>query len=86
LGGGIIKKPAVAQNEDGRLEVFVIGTDKALYYNIQSTIGSFLSYSGFVSLFGTVISDPVVAQNSDKRLEVFVIGADNSLWHIFQLS
>jgi hypothetical protein len=84
--GSIIKKPAVAQNEDGRLEAFVIGANNALYYDIQSTVGSFSSYSGFVSLFGNIISNPVVAQNSDKRLEVFVIESNNALYHIFQLS
>jgi hypothetical protein len=31
-GGGLSEKPAVARNGDGRLEVFVRGTDNALYH------------------------------------------------------
>src|SRR2546430_9710882 len=32
LGGGLSSAPAVASNADGRMEVFVRGTDNALYH------------------------------------------------------
>ena len=72
LGGNFIGDPAVARNSDGRLEVFVIGADHALYHNFQQTAGSTTSWSGFTKLGGYVISNPAVGQNSDGRLEVFV--------------
>jgi hypothetical protein len=72
--GNIIGNPAVARNSDGRLEVFVIGSDHALYHDSQITAGG-ITWSGFTKLGGYVISDPVVAPNSDGRLQVFVIGS-----------
>jgi acylphosphatase len=73
----------VACNSDGRLEVFGVGTDRALWHMWQTAphAGPWSSWS---SLNGVVISFPAVALNSDGRLEVFVRGTDNALWHIWQ--
>jgi hypothetical protein len=71
-------------NSDGRLEVFVLGSNHALFHIFQLTASSSNSWSGFSSLGGSIISDPAVASNSDGRLEVFVIGGNNALSHDFQ--
>ncbi len=82
LGGVITSDPAVGRNADGRMEVFVRGTDNALYSIWQTTPSS--GWAGYQRLGGVLTSDPVVVRNADGRLEVFVRGTDQSLWHIWQ--
>lgn len=85
LGGTIRSnnEPAVVRNSDGRLAVFVVGTNNALWYRSQISSASPTSWSGYQSLGGTVRtnSDPAVIINSDGRLQVFVVGTDNRLYY-----
>jgi hypothetical protein len=83
LGGNILGNPAVARNADGRLEVFVIGGDHALYHKSQISVGG-NSWTDWQYLGGFIMSDPAVLANSDGRLEVFVIAANHALYHIFE--
>ena len=83
---GVIS-PLAGSNQDSRLEIFGIGTDKALWHNFQTTPGG--GWSGWSSLgipgSGTNWSI-ALAQNADGRLEVFAIStADGVLWHIHQV-
>jgi hypothetical protein len=84
-----ISAPAVGKNQDGRLEVFVIGADGALWHIWQTspggTWGSWASL-GAQSSSVTVIGDPFVTENGDGRLEAFAIGSDDALWHTWQVS
>jgi hypothetical protein len=73
----------VACNSDGRLEVFGVGTDNALWHNWQQAPHAG-PWSGWASLGGVITSDPSVFLNSDGRLEVFARGTDDALWHIWQ--
>lgn len=66
---------------DGRMEVFVRGSDKALWHKWQTAPNN--GWSGWSSLGGW-IDGPVTARNADGRLEVFVIGSDHALWHRWQ--
>jgi hypothetical protein len=79
LGGGIKadSSPAVAINNDGRLQVFVLGTNNQLYYKTQSSPSSNTWSSAWTFLGGALRdnSDPVVGKNNDGRLEVFQVGA-----------
>jgi hypothetical protein len=86
LGGNLLGDPAVARNSDGRLEVFVIGADHALYHKSQILAGGSSGWTSYSTLGVNIISNPAVARNSDGRLEVFVIGADHALYHKFQLA
>jgi hypothetical protein len=81
--GGSSMPPAIASNADGRLELFVRGSDGALWHKWQTAPGG--SWSNWASLGGQ-ISDFVVGQNLDGRLEVFAIGAGNQPYHIWQTS
>jgi acylphosphatase len=83
LGGGLTGGPVVATNADGRLEVFVWGTDNALWHIWQTVPNG--GWSGWSSLGGGLTSNPTVGRNADGRLEVFVRGTDNSLYHIWQM-
>ncbi|MBV9961594.1 MAG: hypothetical protein JO072_05050 [Parafilimonas sp.] len=65
----------------GRLEVFVRGSDGAVWHNWQTAPNN--GWSGWDSLGGWV-SELVVGKNADGRLEVFAIGGDNALWHNWQ--
>jgi hypothetical protein len=74
---------SAACNSDGRLEVFGVGTDDAVWHNWQ-TVAHAGPWSGWASLGGVVTSDPSVFENSDGRLEVFARGTDDALWHAWQ--
>lgn len=76
---------SLSRNADGRLEVFVVQNDNALWHKWQITPGS-ATWSAFESLQGAVRigGDPAAIANKDGRLEVFVPGTDNALWHKWQ--
>ena len=82
LGGAIRAdtSPAVARNNDGRLQVFMIGTDNALYYKTQTAAGSSTWSSAWTSLGGSLRdnSDPKVVPNADGRLDAFAISLTSS--------
>jgi hypothetical protein len=71
----------ITRNADGRLEVFVIGSDHALWHMWQTAPGN--GWSGWASLGGW-IDRLTTGQNADGRLEVFARGADQALWHMWQ--
>ena len=85
LGGGIKADttPAVARNNDGRLQVFVVGTNNQLYYKTQTSPGGSTWSSSWTSLNGGLrdSTDPVVIASSDGRLQVFVVGTNNQLYY-----
>ncbi len=62
-------------NKDGRLELFYIGADKALYHNWQLTAGGD-NWSGWKSLGGK-LRQFTVTQNKDGRLQVFCVSSKN---------
>ena len=70
-------------NVDGRLELFGVGTDRALWH-IWQTAPHAGPWSAWSSLGGVLTDIPAVAVNTDGRIEVFVRGTDNALWHIWQ--
>jgi hypothetical protein len=82
LAGQITTRPVVGSNKDGRLEVFVRGTDGGLWHIWQTAPND--GWSGWASLGGGLTSNPCVIRNADGRLEVFVRGTDNALWHKWQ--
>ena len=75
--------PVVAQNADGRLEVFIVGSDRRLYHKWQTAANSSTWSDGWASLGGqwSHRRRPAVAQNADGRLEVFLVGLDKQLHH-----
>lgn len=75
-------RPAVATNQDGRLEVFVVGNDRALWHVYQARPGR-APWSAWASLGGQV-AFPLAARHLDGRLEVFVVWRDQALWHRWQ--
>ncbi len=80
------RKPAVAQNADGRLEIFITGLDRQLYHKWEETTpNNSNQWSNWTSRGGPLLADPVVARNTDGRLEVFaVFGNNRALCHRWQ--
>jgi hypothetical protein len=80
--------PAVAQNADGRLEVFAIGPGGNLGHTWQNVPSTTTNWSGWSDLGPAITSNPAVARNADGRLEVFAIAPVSSgppaLGHIWQ--
>jgi hypothetical protein len=74
-----VSNPTLAVNHDGRMEIFIVGSDGNVYHNSQdfpggSFTGGFISLGGFPSG-----SDIAVGRNSDGRLQIFVRTGVNSL-------
>lgn len=85
LGGYIFPDAfSVAVNTDGRLELFGVGSDSAVWHNWQTSPGG--GWSGWNSLGGKVSGRPVVARNANGQLEVFAIGTDSAVWTIKEIS
>jgi hypothetical protein len=70
-------------NSDGRLEVFGVGTNQALWH-IWQTAPHAGPWSAWASLAGVLTGEPTAIDNSDGRLEVFARGTNDALWHIWQ--
>ncbi len=76
--GGVLESPpnAVAWGPN-RLDVFVVGTDSALWHRWWD--GS--NWGGWQSLGGILTSPPVAVAWGPNRLDVFALGTDHALWH-----
>jgi hypothetical protein len=77
-----ISNPVVAQNQDGRLEVFIIGgPDRALLHKYQTSRGG--PWSNWESLFSGAYlqGTPVVAKDAGGRLHVFVTNDNFDIFH-----
>jgi acylphosphatase len=72
----------VGRNQDGRLEIFGLGTDNGLWHKWEAAPNG--AWSSWASLGGILTCEPEVARNADGRLEVFARGTDNALWHLWQ--
>ena len=68
---------------NGRLELLVRGSDKALWHKWQVAPND--GWSGWASLGGWV-DLLTVGRNADGRLEVFARGSDKALWHKWQVA
>ena len=77
LGGVLTSAPAAASWAPGRQDVFVRGTDNALWHRWWDGRG----WSGWEFQGGVLTSDPAVAGRSGGRLDVFARGTDDALWH-----
>src|SRR5512132_2549888 len=80
LGGVWVgARPTALSNRDGRIEVFLVGTDLNLYHLWQIAPNN--GWSGWGSLGGRWFGqDPVVTHSADGRIEIFIIGEDKKLY------
>ena len=83
LGGSFASAPVVAKNADGRLEVFVKGTDQQLYHSAQSAAGAWSLPS---ALGGVTFSGQPVVSLAAGLLNVAVRNDNGTVSLISQLS
>jgi hypothetical protein len=83
LGGGLTSDPTVGINADGRLEIFIRGTDNALHHIWQNSPSSG-AWSAWTSLGGGLTSGAAPALNANGRLSAIVRGLDNALYYNVQ--
>ena len=76
-----IISPEVVAWGANRLDVFVIGTDNALYHKWCDGAAWGPSVTDWEYMGGVCISPPEVVAWGANRLDVFVIGTDNALYH-----
>ena len=72
--------PVVAWGAN-RLDVFVLGTDRALYHKWWNGSAWGPSLTGYEYMDGICTSSPQVVAWGSNRLDVFVIGTDSQLYH-----
>ena len=77
LGGQLTAAPDASSWGSNRADVFVRGSDSALWHN--SWDGT--QWVGWETLGGLLNGDPGSVSWGPKRVDVFVRGADNALWH-----
>jgi len=79
LGGYILGDPVVDTVSPGVVILVVVGSDHALYINIEENPGH---WSGFSRLGGKIyaISNPALALDPDGGLQIFVVGSDHALY------
>jgi hypothetical protein len=76
LGGVARGAPAIASWGTGRADVFVRGSDDALWHKWYDG-----NWSGWEYLGGVLHSAPAAVSWSNGRLDVVVRGSDDALWH-----
>ena len=80
--------PSAQSNQDGRLEVFLLGKDGAIWHRWQVAPDS--GWSDWASLGAPAVAIHQTSaswrcgKNGDGRLELFVVGTDGNIYHIFQ--
>jgi hypothetical protein len=72
--------PVVAWGAN-RLDVFAIGTDRALYHKYWTGAAWGPSLTGYEKMGGVIVSRPEVVAWGANRLDVFVVGTDSALYH-----
>lgn len=73
--------PRVVSWDHDRLDIFVVGSDGALYHKWWDGNQWGPSVSGFEFMDGGIVGDPAVASWDHDRLDVFVVGTDGQLYH-----
>jgi ABC-type taurine transport system substrate-binding protein len=81
-GAGIrpSSQPVVAWGP-GRLDAFVLGTDRALYHKWWNGNAWGPSATGYEAMGGVCTGTPQVVSWGPNRLDVFVTGTDSALYH-----
>src|SRR5947209_5658029 len=78
LGGGFNSGPAVSSWAAGRLDVFGVGLDNAMWHKFYEG-----GWSDWESLGGGLTSDPSAVSWGPGRVDFFARGQDNAMWHKF---
>jgi hypothetical protein len=80
-GVGVRGNAVTVSWDHDRLDIFVVGTDGALYHKWWDGANWGPSVTEFEFMDGVIVGDPTVASWDHDRLDVFVIGTDGALYH-----
>jgi hypothetical protein len=80
--GGSQRAPAVAQNADGRLELYTVDVNHVVWRNYETNANA--GWSGWASLSGSITSRITTGHNLDGRIEIFGVGTDGNVYHNYQ--
>jgi uncharacterized protein YkwD/acylphosphatase len=87
----VMGRPGVAGAADGRIEIFIRGSDDHVWHLWQTTPNGDWSdwedLSAYRPLPGgllTVAGNPAAGSAADGRIEIFVRGSDDHVWHLWQ--
>jgi peptidoglycan hydrolase-like protein with peptidoglycan-binding domain len=75
LGGVLTSAPGVSSWGSNRLDVFVRGTDNAMWHKWWAP-----GWSGWESLGGVLTSAPAAVSRAFNRIDCVVRGTDNAVW------
>ena len=76
LGGVLSSGPSSSSWGSGRLDVFVRGTDNAMWHKWYQG-----GWSAWESLGGILTSAPAAVSWGANRIDTFVVGTDNAIYH-----
>jgi hypothetical protein len=86
LGGSVVlSRPAVSRNADGRMELFIVQSDRRnVWHRWQGRPGG--GWSAWADMGGGPFrGNPVSRRNQDGRLELFAVDFDDgAVWHKWQ--
>lgn len=85
LGGRAVGSGTATEDVNGRIWVFVVGTDRGLYASRQTIPGSNL-FTEFQDLGGELMSNPESVRLCMGAMQVFARGMDGALWTKWQQS
>ena len=85
LGGWGLQDFAITHQADGRLVVFALGGDGAIYMQTQNAAGS-TSFSGWSYLGGHDLIDVAAAREADGLVVMLAVGADHNVYEQRQSS
>lgn len=85
LGGRAVGSGTATEDVNGRIWVFVVGTDRSLYASRQTTPGS-NRFTEFQDLGGKLMSNPESVRLCIGAIQVFARGMDGKLWTKWQQS
>jgi len=80
LGGVFSSGPSACINEEGLVEVFGRGADKAVWRKSQQSVDGISKWTNWESLRGITSTGPTVRIRNDGLLEVYTRGIDKQIW------
>src|SRR2546425_13374163 len=81
MGGLSVSGPEAVRWGPNRIDVFVLGTDRALYHKWWDGTAWKPSLTGYEEMGGLIQGQPKAVAWGPNRLDVFVKGTDRALYH-----
>src|SRR2546425_12864819 len=81
MGGLSVSGPEAVRWGPNRIDVFVLGTDRALYHKWWDGAAWKPSLTGYEDMGGLIQGQPKAVAWGPNRLDVFVKGTDRALYH-----